>query len=541
MNLTDTLFNSVWTRDLGFTLLHFLWEGALVGVLYAVLRYLLRGGSPAMRYHLAMATLAVMITLPVLTFLQLAHMAAGMTEGTSTQTLVTVTTTGIVRAASTPLPLFGHLKILLQPLVPWAVPLWLLGVVFMTLRVGRGWQHARYLRKTADFPPLPEWHTVIASLRTLLGIRKLVQLAVSRNITVPSVIGWLKPLILIPPSAIAGLTPLQMELILAHELAHIRRQDYLWNLLQVAVETLLFYHPAVRWVSHQARLEREQCCDDMVVEMHGNTIEYARALTELESLRHPRNALLLGANGGQVLNRIYRLLGQPATNSLASWLPMLLVAGLLFAGGLMSVVQRQTHLQAALATRYTFMGKPEPVISRPESRTVAIIPTRIIPMESTQHALQPVPALLDSSDISSLSDLPFLTTPIPPVKSSAVEHAAAHATPAPERAGGQVIAQYSPTYPSLALERGVEGAATVEFTLTPVAEITDLQVTRATGSRLFGQAAMDAIRRWKFTPVTVGGVSESQHMAIEFVFKLNGSATSGGPCKIPMGYHLCTD
>jgi len=137
----------------------------------------------------------------------------------------------------------------------------------------------------------------------------MVRLAVSAGVTVPSVIGWLKPVILIPPSTIAGLTPKQMELILAHELAHICRQDYFWNLLQVAVETLLFYHPVVGWISGQARMERELCCDDMVVGSHGNAVAYARALTELESLRHPHKALLMGADGGQMFNRIHRLAG----------------------------------------------------------------------------------------------------------------------------------------------------------------------------------------------------------------------------------------
>ena len=99
------------------------------------------------------------------------------------------------------------------------------------------------------------------------------------------VVGWLRPVVLLPPSALMGLTPHQLELIISHELAHVKRSDYLFNLLQIVVETLLFYHPVVRMVSIRVRLERENCCDDIVVARTGDTLAYARALTEVEGLR----------------------------------------------------------------------------------------------------------------------------------------------------------------------------------------------------------------------------------------------------------------
>ncbi len=122
-------------------------------------------------------------------------------------------------------------------------------------------------------------------------------------------IGWLRPVILVPVSALAGLTPEQMEAILAHELAHIRRHDYLINLLQTVIETLLFYHPAVWWVSRQIRNERENCCDDMAVAACGDALVYARALTKVERLRKARLELAVTANGGLLMNRISRLVG----------------------------------------------------------------------------------------------------------------------------------------------------------------------------------------------------------------------------------------
>jgi len=127
-------------------------------------------------------------------------------------------------------------------------------------------------------------------------------------VEVPTVIGWLRPVILLPASALTGLSAEQLEALLAHELAHIRRYDYLINLLQTTIETLFFYHPAVWWVSAQVRQEREHCCDDLPVAACGDVLTYARALTALEQLRGSEPQLAVAASGGSLLVRIQRLL-----------------------------------------------------------------------------------------------------------------------------------------------------------------------------------------------------------------------------------------
>ena len=127
----------------------------------------------------------------------------------------------------------------------------------------------------------------------------------------PTVIGWLRPVVLLPVSCVTGLSPGQLEAIVAHELAHIRRHDYLVDLLQSAVETLLFYHPAVWWVSRRIREEREHCCDDLAVAACGDRAGYARALATLEELRPASAQLAVAASGAPLLRRIRRLAGQP--------------------------------------------------------------------------------------------------------------------------------------------------------------------------------------------------------------------------------------
>src|SRR6185295_8555391 len=130
------------------------------------------------------------------------------------------------------------------------------------------------------WPAEMAWEESFAALAERLAITRPVRLAVSTLAQVPAVVGWLKPIVLVPAGVFAGMTAEQIEALLAHELAHVRRYDYLVNLVQTAAETLFFYHPAVWWVSRQIRTERENCCDDLAVEVSGNTLAYVQALTE---------------------------------------------------------------------------------------------------------------------------------------------------------------------------------------------------------------------------------------------------------------------
>ena len=214
-----------------------------------------------------------------------------------------------------------------QDALPWIFALWLAGVALLSVYHLGGWRQTRRLTRTGR--PLGEdLEATVRSLASRLGVERAVRLLESSAVPVPAVIGWLRPAILVPASTLAGLAPRQLEAVLAHELAHIRRHDYLVNLLQTVVETLLFYHPAVWWVSSQVRRERESCCDDLAVAICGDRLVYARALADLEGLRSsPR--LAMAADGGSLLERIRRLVGAPAPRSPRSWLAGVLALSLL--------------------------------------------------------------------------------------------------------------------------------------------------------------------------------------------------------------------
>ena len=141
-----------------------------------------------------------------------------------------------------------------------------------------------------------------------LNLRRAIRIVELPHIDVPLVVGCLRPSVVLPIAAIAQLDAAQVEAILAHELAHVRRHDYLVNLMQTLAETLLFYHPAVWWLSARIRDEREHCCDDVAVAVCGDPVGYAAALTELEAWRSRELSLAAAATGGSLLIRVRRIL-----------------------------------------------------------------------------------------------------------------------------------------------------------------------------------------------------------------------------------------
>lgn len=196
----------------------------------------------------------------------------------------------------------------LADILPWLAPIWITGVVVFCLRHVAGWLTARRLR-TAGICCAPQfWQERLQHLARSLRLSRPIALLESSLVAAPLVIGHFSPVILSPIGLLTGMPVVQIESILLHELAHIRRYDYLVNMVQTSIESLLFYHPLVWWVSRVIRNEREHCCDDWATTISGNTHEYARALTALERSRWGSSESALAATGGSLVKRIGRLL-----------------------------------------------------------------------------------------------------------------------------------------------------------------------------------------------------------------------------------------
>ena len=292
---------------LGSTLLHFLWQGVAIAAVYAAARRRAARSSPNLRYLLGCTALAAMAAAPLLTWSVLSSPAAGV--GAASPASLSPLASGAVHSLPAPFP--ARLPAATAaPFLCWVVAAWLAGAAVLWVRLIGGWILAARLRSRMVCPAPAAWQQTLNRLKVRMRVSVPVRLLVSSLVQAPAVVGWIRPLVLAPVGALAGMPPEQMEALLLHELAHIRRCDYLVNMLQCAVEALLFYHPAVWWVSSHMRAERELCCDDAAVAASGDAVAYARALAELALFR-PRVAM--AANGGSLAQRIGRLLGQSPT------------------------------------------------------------------------------------------------------------------------------------------------------------------------------------------------------------------------------------
>ena len=380
------------------TLLHFLWEGLLIGVSTACLAWLCRNGSARLRYGVHFASLALMALSVPVTFLLIDGRTlpalgpvtlAPTIDVASSQTIASRISIEPSEGAETPFAVAPHgdfdmesapavppvaadfhvsvaegasravgeiepvsqlarlsssLELWLLRGSPYAVCIYLSGVLFMLGRLGLGLWGVRRLSRSARPVQTGRLAAQIRRQAARIGLKIVPVVAFCERVTIPVVAGVLRPVILLPDWLEAELEPEQLLVIVAHEMAHIRRLDLLVNLLQRLVETALFFHPAVWYVSRQLCSERENCCDDAVVRAGIEKVRYASILLRVAELcaaacggnRPAPNASLAisGNNGGQLERRILRLLGggERVRSRRADSLALVLLLAALFLG-----------------------------------------------------------------------------------------------------------------------------------------------------------------------------------------------------------------
>lgn len=302
---------------LGTWLLHFTWQAGVLGLLLWLIQPLLQRKSAQVRYAACWLVLALMLVLPSITLL---YSISGLTPTVDPVALQLAETP----TDATPATLNASSKIVSHPtgsfrmpavftmlyqLRPYLVIFWLAGICVYAGSFRRGLVRTRLLKHTG----MPCREDAIARMTRRIadqmGILQRVVVRITDHIDQPVLIGWIKPVILLPAGLITGLAPQQIEAILTHELAHIKRHDYALSVLQSLLETLFFFHPAVWWISHRITIEREFCCDDLAVETIGNKATYLRALVTLETLRTTGLAAspALSMHDGSLLSRVKRL------------------------------------------------------------------------------------------------------------------------------------------------------------------------------------------------------------------------------------------
>ena len=332
----ENFINTKIVENLGWTLLHSTWQIALIAFVLFVLLKIFRASSANFRYFLAVFALGLAVVLSVVTFsrltinsnlnhLQITNANSNYAEkidrdfrqaddfSTLSKSEIQIGET----ADENPIFSIANLQNLfnenLAAVLPLLVILWFLGVMFFALRLSGGaWQiHIYKTRGISE--PNDEWLKKFTALCDKLKIRQTVKFLQSNLIETPVVVGWLKPVILVPASVFLQISPQQLETIIAHELIHIRRYDALVNLAQSFVEITFFYHPCVWWISSVIRSEREFAADEAVIKILENShIVYASALANLEEIRLSAKItappVLVAANGGNLMQRITKIL-----------------------------------------------------------------------------------------------------------------------------------------------------------------------------------------------------------------------------------------
>ncbi|HEY0061231.1 MAG TPA: M56 family metallopeptidase [Telluria sp.] len=310
--------NATLIDSIGWTLLHFLWQGAMIGVATALGLAALRRAAPRQRYLLACIGLLACLLWPLTEFMLRLHGNQSATEQMRFADALLVNT---VNGAS------GGLLGKLQASLSLIVAFWALCAAVLALRMALGlaWIRRSALRQRAH----PLWQEKTNRMAATFGVTRPVRLRVVDDLASPLTAGWWRPLVLLPASLVSGMPPELLTALLAHEMAHVKRFDYLVNLAQNVIETVLFYHPAVWWISGRIRCEREQIADDLAARHTGQPRQLALALSELERLQFAGVHLTLAASGGDLLARVRRLL-QPDAQAL-NWKAGLPVLALLLA------------------------------------------------------------------------------------------------------------------------------------------------------------------------------------------------------------------
>ncbi|MGD0772601.1 MAG: GWxTD domain-containing protein [Candidatus Solibacter sp.] len=365
MSLLELWVHTPAAAALGWTLAHSLWQGALVALVLAAALGVMR--SSRARYAAACVAMLALLCGFCVTFQHVLAEQGMQGAGPS-----------LLKPAPADLgdgPIAAKVPARFRAVeyLPWLAPFWMAGVLFFQLRGVASWMAARRMRRRGVCAATGFWQGRLDTSGARLRVSRPVTLLESCLAEVPVVIGYLRPVILMPVGLLAGLPPSQVESILLHELAHIRRHDYLVNLLQIVVESLVFYHPAVWWISGVIRAERENCCDDVVVATQGDRFVYAAALAALEENRGVARDAVLAATGGSLVKRVRRLLVQPE-GPRATLTPVLSAAVLTMT------------LAAAMAAWQTSATPPRP--PAPPAPPAPSVPVRVL--AQAQSAPAPV-------------------------------------------------------------------------------------------------------------------------------------------------------
>lgn len=531
MDTLDTL-----VRAVGWTLIHSLWIGSVIGAVYAVAVNRWRAGAPHRAHDFGIVGLIVLALSLVAVFLRewaLAGEAAYVAA--VTQATLDLPQPGIIQSSVVSTGGEASWATAIDASLPWLVAVWAVAVLLLASSVARS--HLALRRLVTAGVALPELAQPVIELAQQFGVRRGIAVVSSACAKVPFVIGHFTPVIVLPLTIATGMPWPQLRLILAHEIAHLRRADYLINWLQIALEVLLFFHPVVRWVSADLRRVREDCCDDLVIQIAGGRADYARALLSLEEFRQEVPRLAPSAAAGVLLWRVQRIAGRtPASRAvvqrLLTPLAVLSFAALLLATGSVQVPGGRSEVAVPRDTLVAYTAPlMQALLSPAEWR--ASLPASA-PGIATEAAFDlpaaqlPALALAESPAPMAVTWTPTVRLPAPRLL-PAVESTSDLMTPLHQRA---------PMYPDSERLRGRRVTVEISYLLDADGRVVDmLAVDPPARASAFVAEAKRALVDWRYSP-DAARRQAGQRLSQRFAFRVGDTEVEEN-CRYLTGTRIC--
>lgn len=551
-----SLFDQV-IRALGWTLIHSLWLGTLAGALYALAAGLWRSRHPQRLESAGLALLGLLAVALAAFFLR-GLAAPALSPAEIAVAMAQLPEPGVMRAGAAEGVATTDVGARIEALLPWIVAAWAVVVGLLAARLWRTQRALKRLVRAAS--PLEQLAPAVAELAAALGIRRGVRVLASATARVPFIIGHVAPVIVLPLAVAHGLPWPQLRLILLHELAHLKRADYLINGFQVAIEILLFFHPVVRWLSTDLRRVREECCDDLVLGCGGDRALYVRTLLGLEEYRASTLSLASAASGGALLWRVRRIAGaseRPQTPwRQAIWA---LAATLATALTLLSAERGATRAELArpdapaLDFGHALTRLPTAV---PDWRALPLPAPALPPLDGGVDTTEPVAAAPQPGARVAAPSAAAMPTPPPAASLSAPQPARATSAPASaeapattrapapapaadDAAGPVPLLRRAPAYPRSERLRPREVVLEMSYRIDSDGRVVDMLVESApsVGAHAFITAAKDALRDWRYDPADPALDSEAR-LRQRFVFRV-GNEDSVERCAMVTGSRIC--
>jgi beta-lactamase regulating signal transducer with metallopeptidase domain len=537
---------AILVNAIGWTLIHSIWLGAIAAAAYAIPAARLRNHAPQSAYAWGLACLLALVLALSVAFVHELDSVRSSADAAA------------IAAAHAALPVPGSavdgvtaivvaetpLARLIEPLLPLLVLLWAIAV----LAIGGGLLRSQLAlrRLVTAGVGVPDLAAPVVELARHFGVSRPIAVVSSAVARVPFVIGHFAPVIVLPLAVATGMPWPQLRLILAHEIAHLRRADYLVNWLQIALEVLLFFHPGVRWLSEELRRLREACCDDMVVAFAGGRCDYTRALLSLEEFRHDAPVLAPSAVAGGLLWRVQRIAGRAPSDRGAM---QKVVLPALFLGLLVSVVGGGLQIQPGSGPRDLVLPQARlftdstPVVTPLQSDSWEL---RLPPLGAALATPAPAPAASAPQSPTPLARAE-IAVPLPPnADGTSVGAVVARPTLSPATVllpGAGKLRPTTSVRPVFPRGERLAGAAlTIEFgfSLDPSGAVVNIQTLDApAGAEAFIGAAQSALAQWRYAPDAAAQLA-GERLRHRFEFRDQGAAVDDPEgCSMVTGSRIC--